>query len=123
LADAQALGFGADPRNPLLDAEPAEGPGVYQHAVGGLERLIERIARRLASDANYLSDRQLVLACELEVAAVMSRYAHDRARAVGGEHVVGDPDRDPLLGEGVDGVLAGEDTGLLVLRGEALYLV
>ena len=41
-------------------------------------------------------DRKAVLARELEVALVVGRDAHDGARAVLGEHEVGEPDRDPL---------------------------
>ena len=42
-----------------------------------------------------------------------ARHGHDGAGAVLHQHVVGDPDRDPLAGRRVDGVAAGEDAGLL----------
>src|SRR5207237_116603 len=76
--------------------------------------------RRVLAGADHPPDRQLVLARELEVATVMSGDAHDRAGAIAGQHVVGDPDRDSLLGEWIDRVGAGKDAGLFVLRGESL---
>ena len=75
---------------------------------------------RVVTDADHPPDRQLVLAGELEVAGVMSRHPHDRARAIAGQHVVGDPDWNSLFGEGVDRIGAGKDAGLLVLRRKAL---
>ena len=39
-----------------------------------------------------LDDGQIELRGELEVARVMRRHGHDRAGAVAGENVIGDPD-------------------------------
>ena len=44
----------------------------------------------------------------------MRRHGHDGARAVGDENVVGDPDGDLLAVDGIDGVGAGEDAGLVL---------
>jgi hypothetical protein len=43
----------------------------------------------------------------------VGRDGHDRARAVAGQDVVGDEDRDPLAVDGVDRVGADRDAGLL----------
>ncbi len=48
-------------------------------------------------------DLEAVLAGELEVALVAARHGHDRPGAVAHQHVVGDPDRDVLAGDRVDG--------------------
>ena len=45
----------------------------------------------------------------------MGRNGHDGARAVAGEHVVADPDRNFLSAEGIDSIRAGEDTGHLLV--------
>ena len=58
-------------------------------------------------------DRQPELAGELEVAFVAARDGHDRAGAVAHQDVVGDPDRQLLAVDRVDGVGAGEHAGLL----------
>ncbi len=52
----------------------------------------------------------------------MSRNRHDRARPVAGQHVVGDPDRDPGAVHRVDRRRADRHAGLLALGGEALDL-
>ncbi len=66
--------------------------------------------------------RNVVLACELEVALVMRGDAHDGARAIGVQHVVGGPDLDAVAGQTVDAVRAGEHAGLRALRRLALDL-
>ena len=50
----------------------------------------------------------------------MCRYRHDRARAVAGEHVVGDPDWNLLAVYRVDRKRAGSDAALLFCGGEAI---
>ena len=45
----------------------------------------------------------------------MRRHGHDRAGAVGDEHIVGGPDGDLGTVDGVDGVGAGEHAGLLLV--------
>ena len=44
----------------------------------------------------------------------MGRDGHDRARAVAGQHIVGDPDRHRLAVDRVDGGRAREDAGLVL---------
>ena len=46
------------------------------------------------------------LRAEFEVALVVRRHGHDRARAVAHQHEVADPDRDLLAAERIDGVVA-----------------
>jgi len=92
----------------LRHVEPVEEAGVDQRAVAAVRGLLDVAA------GDDLDDRQLELARELPVALVVARHAHDRASAVARHHVVGDPDRDALLVDGIDGVRAGEDAGLLL---------
>jgi hypothetical protein len=50
-------------------------------------------------------------------------HGHDRAGAIAHHHVVGDPDRDALVVDRVDGIAAGEDAGLLLVGRAALDFV
>ena len=68
-----------------------------------------------ARRGDRLSDRQLELLGELEVALVMGRHGHDRPGPIRGQHVVGDEDRDPLAVDRVDRVGADRHAGLLAL--------
>ena len=61
-----------------------------------------------------LPDLEAVALRERVVALVVCGHGHDCAGAVLHQHVVGDPDRDPLAVDGVDRVLAREDTVLLL---------
>ena len=67
-------------------------------------------------------DGEAKLQRELEVALVVGGHGHDRARAVGHQHVVGDPDRHVRAVDRVDGVGARKDAGLLLVEGAALDL-
>ena len=49
----------------------------------------------------------------------MGGDGHDGAGAIGGEDVIRDPDGNALVGKRIDGISAGKDAGLLVLRREA----
>ena len=69
---------------------------------------------------DHLDDRQLERLGELAVALVVRRHGHDRAGAVVHQHVVGDPDRQPLAVDRVGHVVAGEDAGLRLLGGAVL---
>ncbi len=71
---------------------------------------------------NDLLDGQAVGLRKGEVALVVRGHRHDRAGAVRGEHVVGDPDGDALAGEHVRRERAGVDTGLRPLGAGALDL-
>ena len=61
---------------------------------------------------DHLADRQAERLREREVALVVRRHGHDGAGAVVDQHVVGDPDLDPLVVDRVDDVAAGEHAGL-----------
>ena len=50
----------------------------------------------------------------------MCWHRHDRARAVAGEHVVGDPDWNLLAVHRINGERTGRDTALLFCGGEAI---
>ena len=67
-------------------------------------------------------DRQPELARELEVALVVRGHGHDGAGPVGGQHVVRDPDGDPLAVDRVDRLRADRHPGLLALGRQALDL-
>ena len=70
--------------------------------------------RCLVGRLDNLDDRQIELRGELEIARVVRRHGHDRAGAVAGENVVGNPDRNLLAVDGIDGVGAGEDAGFFL---------
>ena len=59
---------------------------------------------------------------EGEVALVVRGHGHDRAGAVAEQHVVGDPDRDALAVDRVDGVRAQRHAGLLAVGRESVDL-
>ena len=67
---------------------------------------------------DHRHDGQAELAGEVKVALVVRGHGHDRAGAVAHQHVVGDPDRDALAVDRVDGVGAGEDAGLFLVVGQ-----
>ena len=73
-----------------------------------------------ARRSDHDGDGELVLGREGEVAFVVGGDAHDGAGAVGEQDVVGDPDRDELVGERVADVGAGEDAGFVDLGGLTL---
>ena len=52
---------------------------------------------------NDLHDRQVELGGEFQIARVMRRHGHDRAGAVAGENIIGDPDRDLFPVDRIDG--------------------
>ncbi len=101
----------------LYIAERTEFAGVDQQAVlGGIRqhRLILTCCRvfgaaREDDDANL----QPVFFCEFIVSLVVGGHGHDGSGAVVEQDVVGNPDRQPLVVERIDGKVAGEDTMLL----------
>ncbi len=84
----------------------------------GHRRPVQRLALRL----DDRDDVQAVLAGEVEVALVVGGHGHDRSRAVGAQHVVGDPDGNTRAVDRVNGVAAGEDARLLARLRQALDL-
>ncbi len=65
-------------------------------------------------------DGQLEALRERVVALVVGGHGHDRAGAVLHEHVVGDPDREPVVVDRVRDEAPGGDAGLLLLGVGAL---
>ena len=64
--------------------------------------------------ADDLDDWEGELQGEFMVALIVRRNGHDGPRAVAGEDIVGDPDRDLLPVDGIDGIGTGEDAGLFL---------
>ncbi len=83
--DRLALGLG--------DRQPVEEAGVDLHAVARV-----RLAHPSRRALHGLDDRQPVLPGEVPVALVLAGHGHDRAGAVGHQHVVGDEERDRHAG-------------------------
>ena len=79
-------------------------------------RLGERRVCVVVGTGDHAHDGQGKLLRELEIALVVTRYAHHGTGAVFHQHVVGDPDRDRLTRGRVDGDGAGEDAGLLLVH-------
>ena len=124
-AQAAGLQVGGDPGDALLGGGQAVvAAGVDQHALVahglGQGRPVQRLLPRPGLDHD--PHRQVVLAGEIEVALVVGGHGHDRAGAVLPEHVVGDPDRDQLAVDRVDGVRAEEHALLVALGREPLDL-
>ena len=71
---------------------------------------------------DHRDDRQAKLDGKREVAVVVGGHGHNRARPIGDQHVIRDPDRDARVVDRVDGIRAGEDAGLLFLGAHALDL-
>ena len=64
---------------------------------------------------DHATDWQRILLRELEVALVVRRHAHHRARAILNQHVVGDPNRHAFTAERIDGEHTGVDALLLLI--------
>ncbi len=90
--------------------------------VGVHDRPVARVGQLLVAP-DHAPDLQPVLAGELEVARVVARDGHDRARAVLHQHVVGDPHGDPLAVDRVDDGAAQRHARLLALERAALLLL
>ena len=76
----------------------------------------ERLGGKVAA-GHDLHDRQIERLGEGVVAHIVARHGHNRAGAVGGEHVIGHPDRHGRAVGGVDGVGPGEHARLLLALG------
>lgn len=78
----------------------------------GVERIVFR-----KDDGN---DGKIVLARELEVALIAAGYRHDRARAVIGHHIIGNPDGYLLAIDRVHHIATREDAMLVAIALSAL---
>ena len=118
-SEAVLLGEGGQLLLRLLAAQGVVFAGVDQQAVffGVGQHVLVRLAAggRLlrAPGQNHDAHFQPVFFCELEIALVVSRHRHDGAGSVFQQDVVGHPDRHALSAEGIDSVVAGEDTVLI----------
>ncbi len=63
---------------------------------------------------HHLHDRQIEFFGKFKIALVMRRHGHDRARAITGQHIVRDPDRNFFSVDRIDGKRAGENAGLFL---------
>ena len=90
--------------------------GVHHYAVFGVETLLADVGT-----LNQRDDRQVEMACEGIVAAVVCGNRHDGTSAVACKHVVADVDGYLLACDGVDGIAAAEHAAHLLLY-EALAL-
>ena len=99
----------------LLHRLAVELAGVDERAVAN-ERFVERRIGRFVRGENHAHDGQVELGCELEVAAVVAWHGHDGAGAVAHQHVVRDPDGNPLAVHWIDAVAAGEDACFFLLH-------
>ena len=110
MAAGMASALGRPSSAPELISVPSPAVAVPVH--GGV--LFAGVQHRAHGQAERLG--------EVEVALVVCRDGHDGARAVVGQDVVGGPDGQLFAVERVDGVAAGEDTGLFALGGLAFDL-
>ena len=110
---AEALFF--EPRGDLLlgfgRRKAGDEAAVDGDAIAGEAVRIDAFGR-LDNGANL----QAKLLGEFEIARVVRGHGHDRAGAVAHHHVIGDPDRNLLVVDRIDGVAAGEDAGLFLLQ-------
>ena len=118
---AETLGFEAADD---LGFRRGGGKSVERAAVDGVAFAVETLQRfgvahaaAAESEARFgrddFADGQREFFRKLPVALVVRRHGHDRAGAVAGQDVVGNPDGDALAADGIDGERAGEDAGLV----------
>ena len=97
------------------EVEPGELTGIHgdtRLAVTLLPRR-ERLLVRAIGRTNHGHDVDVVLERKREIAFIVRRHTHNRAFAITHQHIVGDPHRDKLAGEGVHHMQAGRQTFLL----------
>ena len=81
--------------------------------VGGIDLERGGFLRVRLNDA---LDRNMELDREIEVAGIVRGNRHDRAGTVRDQHIVGNPDGNPVAVDGIDGVSAGKDAGLFIVE-------
>ncbi len=126
------LGLGLAGGRELLDdrlaavvgRHPVEPAAVDEALTGGVRDVgvAHRVVGFGTGGRDDAPDRQAEPLREREVALVVGGHGHDRARAVAGQHVIGDEDRDRLAVDGIDRVRADGDTGLLAIGRQAVDL-
>ena len=99
----------------ILDIHAVEEAGIHHLAFLGIETRLAHVATLDQRD-----DRQVELACEGVVAAVVRRHGHDRSGTIAREHIFGDPDRDPFASERIDSVGTAEYSGDSLRLGDPL---
>ena len=89
--------------------QPGEKAGVDR---GSIVREANRLFPFGRLDDQF--DREIEFCGERQIALVMRRNSHNRARSVGGQNVVGDPNGNALVVDGIDGIRAREHAGLIL---------
>ena len=115
---------GDDGRSALVGEHAVEVATVDQALVRGMGDIgaRHRVVGPGSRSGNDPADRQPEALREGVVTVVMGGHGHDRARAVAGQHVVGDEDRDALAIDRVDRLGAEGHAGLLAIGREAIDL-
>ena len=101
----------------LLDIQSIEESGVAHAALLGVERLLGHVAA-----LNDGHDGQIELAGESIVPAVMGGNCHNGTRAVSGQHIIRNPDRNALAAQRIDSVCSREYAGDALGAGKTLAL-
>ena len=69
---------------------------------------------------NDLNNRQIVFGGKNKIALVVCRHGHHTPCTIGIQYIVGNPNRHLAPVDGVDGIGAGEHTGLFPYRGQTV---
>ena len=102
-SDTPFFDFGNHSRNSLLNIHSGQKVGIDHLARLGIVRLYGEIP-----SFNHRNDRQIEVAGECIVAAVVGRHRHDCTRSVTGEHVIADVDRNLHPVERIDRIGPGK---------------
>ncbi len=88
----------------LFARQPRELARFLHHAVIA-ERRLRRFIQRAIGRPDHRNNRQSIRGAEFEIAFIMSRHRHDRARSIIHQHEIADPDRQPssLSAERING--------------------
>ena len=104
--------------HPLGIGHPVIGAGVGHKAGPQIGR--RRFAAVPFNGGDDGADGQAVLASKGKVPVIVGRHAHNRAGAVGGQHIVGGENGNALAVQAVDGVGTQGNAGLFLVGGQAL---
>ena len=108
-AEAGGGEVGGDFLFELGGGQAVVGAGVDRGAVAGEaalagEDFVAIVGGTASPGSTTATIGEIELLGELEVARVVRGHGHDRAGAVADQHVVGDPDRNRLAVDRIDGV-------------------